>query len=172
MALYPGSDRVMNYYSSVVLLSKRVRYALLHSRSRHHRNLLAKLGHLVYLGRTCDPHRRAREWRSHGGNSLGASLRELDAMGYLHGRDYITACRVWFRFKGAKNTPKRCWDLPESAFKLLCARDPFKLHDQRIESLSDDTAFPVTTNVVSARWTEQRLTRVAYRLLRTAVCGT
>lgn len=171
MALHPGSDRVMNYYSAVVLLSRRARYRLHHSRDWQDRSLLTDLKHSVYLGRTCDPHRRAREWRLQAGNSLGGSLRRLDKMGFVQGKDYLTAARVWFRFKGAKNTPQRAWDLPESAFKIMCARDPLMLIDQNVEALCDPNEPPVTTKDVCCRWSYRKCTLMAHAMLRVAVCG-
>lgn len=162
----------MNYYSTVVLLSRRAQYRLRHSRVRAERSLLSDLLGFVYLGRTCDPHQRAKQWRREQGNSLGASLRRLEALGYKQGKDYLTAARVWFRFKGAKNTPQSAWDLPESAFKILCARDPFKLHDQNVESLCDRASgLQVTTRDVCIRWSHKTCTKNAWKLIKKAMCS-
>ena len=170
MALCPGSDRVMNYYSSVVLFSKRAQYLLRNLNSESF-GLYIELKKLTYLGRTCDPHRRAKEWRLQQGNALGVALRKLESLGFEYGKDYLTACRVWFRFKGAKNTPQRAWDLPESAFKILCARDPFILNNQNVEALCEKGSPPVTTNDVCRRWTYGKCTRVAHKMLKADVCG-
>ena len=42
-------------------------------------------------------------------------------------------CRVWFCLIGPKNTREATWDAPESAFKMMVARDPNKPHTQSTE---------------------------------------
>ena len=42
-------------------------------------------------------------------------------------------CRTWFCLIGAKNLTKATWDAPETAFKMLVARTPNKLHVQAVE---------------------------------------
>jgi hypothetical protein len=42
-------------------------------------------------------------------------------------------CRVWFYLVGAKNTTGSTWDAPETAFKIMVASTPNKLHSQAVE---------------------------------------
>lgn len=95
--------------------------------------LLALARDRVYVGRTMDPHRRAMNWKMEMTNSLGRTLRRLANLGYICYKDYIPMCRVWFCLIGPKNTHETTWDAPETAFKMMVARSPNKLHIQAFE---------------------------------------
>jgi hypothetical protein len=119
----------MYYYTALVRLRPETANRLAYKAP----TLLAYVRDRVYVGRTTDPHRRAMNWRMDGTNSLGRTLRYMDKLGYVCYRDYIPMCRVWFCLVGAKNTPETTWDAPESAFKMMVARTPDKLHSQANE---------------------------------------
>ena len=131
-----GGPRVrcvkMYYYTALVRLQPETVKRLAYEAPM----LLAYVRERVYVGRTTDPHRRAMSWGMDETNSLGRTLRRMDSLGYICYKDYIPMCRVWFCLVGAKNTPETIWDAPESAFKIMVARTPNKLHSQANEHLS------------------------------------
>lgn len=62
-------------------------------------------------------------------------------------------CRVWFCLVGSKNTPDMMWDAPETAFKMMVARTPNKLHSQALEycKIRKDCVFYNTSPSISMR---------------------
>jgi hypothetical protein len=119
----------MYYYTAVVRLQPEALKRL----TSEAPTLLGYIRDRVYMGRTIDPHRRSTSWKSEDSHSLGKSLHRLANLGYVCYKDYIPMCRVWFCLVGAKNTTKNTWDAPETAFKMMVARTPNKLHSQSIE---------------------------------------
>ena len=160
----------MYYYIAVV----KMKPATVETLANEKPELLEMARNRVYVGRTRNPHFRATQWQLDASNSLGRTLQQINAMGFLRYRDYYTLCHVSFCIVGPKNTPEHTWDAIEAAYKLLISRTPNKLHSQSIEYYKGKFKDRERTSIYSDQfesYKRQDLEAEADRLLSSVFLG-